>query len=108
MVPTPPRPPGGLIVPPGRGRALRTAAHQVTFKVTGEQPRRASTFEVVVPPGSDVGAHLHTRSEELMEILSTDRPTDGPTDHTAIAALRRRYDSEQLTPLRHDLPVRSR
>lgn len=43
-----------------------------------------------------------------MEILSTDGPTDGPTDHTATAALRRRYDTEQLTPLRHERPARSR
>ncbi|KPI07136.1 hypothetical protein OV450_3547 [Actinobacteria bacterium OV450] len=37
--PTAPRRAGGLIVPPGGGRTLRTAAQQVTFKVTGEQSR---------------------------------------------------------------------
>lgn len=180
---TTPRSPGGLIVPPGGGRTLRTAAQQVTFKVTGEQSRSASSFEVVVPPGFDVGAHVHTRSEELFYVLEgeldvlafeprvrtpdgwrgwqstrgdrvvratpgtvivvppgcphafanlTETPArmffqsspppdheryfeelmdilsaDGPPDHTAIAALRRRYDIEQLTPLRHDLPTRS-
>ncbi|MBX9427404.1 MULTISPECIES: cupin domain-containing protein [Streptomyces] len=181
--PAGPRPPGGLIVPPGGGRTLRTAAQQVTFKVTGEQSRSASSFEVVVPPGFDVGAHVHTRSEELFYVLEGEldvlafeprvrtpdgwrgwrstqgervvratpgtvilvppgcphafaNPTEaparmffqsspppdheryfeelmdilsagGPTDHTAIAALRRRYDIEQLTPLRHDRPARS-
>ncbi|GAA3919089.1 hypothetical protein GCM10022244_30300 [Streptomyces gulbargensis] len=42
--------------------------------------------------------------EEPMEIPST----DGPTDHTATAALRRRYGTEQVTPLRHERPARSR
>ncbi len=40
--------------------------------------------------------------EELPDILSA----DGPVDHGAIAALRRRYDIEQLTPLRRDQPAR--
>ncbi|MEV8016502.1 cupin domain-containing protein [Streptomyces sp. NPDC086554] len=59
----------GLLVPPGHGRTLITAAQQVTFKVTGEHSRVSSSFEVVVPPGFDVGAHLHTRSEELFYVL---------------------------------------
>ncbi|MBO0653889.1 cupin domain-containing protein [Streptomyces triculaminicus] len=61
--------PDGLVVPPGEGRTLATAAQQVTFKVTGEHSRAASSFEVLVPPGFDVGAHLHTRSEELFYVL---------------------------------------
>ncbi|MEV4436884.1 cupin domain-containing protein [Streptomyces sp. NPDC049585] len=61
--------PDGLVVPPGSGRTLVTPAQQVTFKVTGEHSRAASSFEVVVPPGFDVGAHLHTRSEELFYVL---------------------------------------
>ncbi|MGG8409577.1 cupin domain-containing protein [Streptomyces sp. 12297] len=180
-------PDSGLVVPPGGGRTLRTAAQQVTFKVTGAQSRTASSFEVLVPPGFDVGAHVHARSEELfyvldgeldvlafeprvrtpdgwrgwrspkgervvratpgtvilvppgcphafanptdvparmffqsspppdheryfeelLEILSA-APADGPADHEAIAALRRRYDIEQLTPLRHDRPAEGR
>ncbi|AZQ70452.1 cupin domain-containing protein [Streptomyces abikoensis] len=59
----------GLVVPPGEGRTLVTAAQRVTFKVTGEHSRAASSFEVVVPPGFDVGAHRHTRSEELFYVL---------------------------------------
>lgn len=170
--------PEGLLVPSGQGRTLRAPAHQVTFKVTGDHSRAASSFEVVVPPGFDVGAHVHAHSEELFYILEgeldvlafeprvrggddwrhwesfsgqrvvratpgtvivvppgcphafanrTDRPakmffqaspppdheryfeelialldTGGPPDEAAIAALRRRYDIEQLTPLRHD------
>jgi quercetin dioxygenase-like cupin family protein len=62
-------PPEGLIVPPGGGTTIRTAAQVVTFKVTGEHSRVSSSFEVVVPPGFDVGAHRHTHSEELFYIL---------------------------------------
>ncbi|MET7883933.1 cupin domain-containing protein [Streptomyces avermitilis] len=59
----------GLLVPPGHGRVVRTPAQHVTFKVTGAHSRMASSFEVVVPPGFDVGAHVHTRSEELFYVL---------------------------------------
>lgn len=59
----------GLLVPPGHGRTVVTPAHHVTFKVTGEHSRTASTFEVLVPPGFDVGAHVHTRTEELFYVL---------------------------------------
>ncbi|MFI7294597.1 cupin domain-containing protein [Streptomyces sp. NPDC050121] len=167
----------GLLVPPGHGRVVRTPAQRVTFKVTGTHSRVASTFEVEVPPGFDVGAHVHTRSEELFYVLEGEldvlafeprvrtadnwqrwqsssgtgvvratpgtvivvppgcphafaNPTDatarvffqsspppdheryfeelleilaagGPPDHEAIEILRKRYDIEQLTPLRH-------
>ncbi|QLJ01700.1 cupin domain-containing protein [Streptomyces sp. NEAU-sy36] len=59
----------GLLVPPGHGRVVETPAQRVTFKVTGVHSRMASTFEVEVPPGFDVGAHVHTRSEELFYVL---------------------------------------
>lgn len=167
----------GLLVPPGHGRVVHTPAQRVTFKVTGTHSRTSSTFEVEVPPGFDVGAHVHTRSEELFYVLDGEldvlafeprvrtpdnwqkwesstgnrvvratpgtvivvppgcphafaNPTDtpakvffqaspppdheryfeelleilgngGPPDHEAIEDLRRRYDIEQLTPLKH-------
>ncbi|MEU0244342.1 cupin domain-containing protein [Streptomyces sp. NPDC006235] len=59
----------GLLVPPGQGRVVAAPAQHVTFKVTGSHSRMASTFEVVVHPGFDVGAHVHTRSEELFYVL---------------------------------------
>lgn len=52
----------GLLAGSGPGS---TAAQQVTFKVTGEQSRTASSCEVAVAPGFDIGAHVHTRGEEL-------------------------------------------
>lgn len=59
----------GLIVPPGEGRKLVTRASEVTFKVTGADGSFASCFEVVVPPGFDVGAHTHDRAKEFFYIL---------------------------------------
>src|SRR5262249_19485454 len=60
----------GLIVPPGQGRKLITKAQEVTFKVTGAHGASASCFEVLVPPGFDVGAHFHQHSEEFFYILA--------------------------------------
>ncbi|WUI04122.1 cupin domain-containing protein [Spirillospora sp. NBC_00431] len=59
----------GLYVAPGTGKRLVSNAHEVVFKVTGEHSRAASSFEVTVPPGFDVGAHLHHRSEELFYVV---------------------------------------
>lgn len=58
-----------LVVPPGEGQTIATRAQEVTFKVTGGLSRTASTFEVKVPPGFDVGAHVHARSEELFYVI---------------------------------------
>ncbi|GGT33068.1 cupin domain-containing protein [Streptomyces purpureus] len=77
----------GLVVPPGGGRRLTTAAQDVTFKVTGGQSPTASTFEVSVPPGFDVGAHAHRHSEELFYVL------DGELDVLAFEPLVRTPDS---------------
>jgi oxalate decarboxylase/phosphoglucose isomerase-like protein (cupin superfamily) len=59
----------GVILPAGQGRKLTTKAQEVTFKVTGADGSAVSCFEVVVPPGFDVGAHTHTRSQELFYVL---------------------------------------
>ncbi len=59
----------GLIVPPGHGRKLITKAQEVTFKVTKAHGSAASIFEVVVPPGFDVGAHTHHHSQEFFYVL---------------------------------------
>ncbi|MDX3382041.1 cupin domain-containing protein [Streptomyces niveiscabiei] len=59
----------GLIVPPGHGRKLVTKAQDVTFKVTAADGSSSSVFEVVVPPGFDVGAHAHTASQEFFYVL---------------------------------------
>ncbi|CAM00566.1 1,3,6,8-tetrahydroxynaphthalene monooxygenase [Saccharopolyspora erythraea NRRL 2338] len=77
----------GLMLPPGSGRRLVAGAQDVTFKVTGEHSRAASSFEVVVPPGFDVGAHVHTRSEELFYVL------DGELDLLAFEPVTRSGDN---------------
>lgn len=58
-----------LIVPAGQGRVLATDKQEVTFKVTGAQGSVVSIFEVVVPPGFDVGAHSHRNSQEFFYVL---------------------------------------
>lgn len=59
----------GIVVGPGAGKTLITPAQEITFKVTGADGSSASVFEVVVPPGFDVGAHQHQHSEELFCVL---------------------------------------
>lgn len=59
----------GLIVPPGEGRKIITKAQEVTFKATKAQGSSISVFEVVVPPGFDVGAHVHADSQEFFYVL---------------------------------------
>jgi mannose-6-phosphate isomerase-like protein (cupin superfamily) len=59
----------GIVLPAGAGRRLLTRAQEVTFKATGPQGSAVSVFEVVVPPGFDVGAHVHNNSQEFFYIL---------------------------------------
>ncbi|GAA3642562.1 cupin domain-containing protein [Lentzea roselyniae] len=59
----------GSILPAGHGRTLTSAAVQVTFKITSPHTTVGSLFELVVPPGFDVGAHLHVRAEEFFYVL---------------------------------------
>ena len=79
----------GLIVPPGQGRKLTTKAQEVTFKITGAHGCLVSCFEVVVPPGFDVGAHTHDRSGEFFFIL------DGELDLLAFEPTERTGDRWQ-------------
>jgi len=59
----------GLILPPGQGRKLITKAQEVTFKATEAHGSSISVFEVVVPPGFDVGAHVHSDAQEFFYVL---------------------------------------
>ncbi|KOV58625.1 cupin domain-containing protein [Streptomyces sp. MMG1121] len=58
-----------LILPAGAGRKLITPAQEVTFKATQAMGSSVSIFEVVVPPGFDVGAHVHGHSQEFFYVL---------------------------------------
>jgi mannose-6-phosphate isomerase-like protein (cupin superfamily) len=78
-----------LIVPPGQGRKLITRAQEVTFKVTGADGAFASCFEVMVPPGFDVGAHVHSRATEFFYVL------EGELDICAFEPVERTGDGWQ-------------
>lgn len=77
----------GLIVPPGQGRKLITKAQEVTFKATKDQGSILSVFEVVVPPGFDVGAHVHQDAQEFFYVL------EGELELLAFEPERRTEDS---------------
>ncbi|MFI1019045.1 cupin domain-containing protein [Streptomyces sp. NPDC020965] len=75
-----------LIIPAGAGRKLVTPAQDVTFKATKEMGSAISVFEVIVPPGFDVGAHVHHQSQEFFYVLEGEldllcfEPTERTTD----------------------------
>ena len=57
------------MLPPGAGRLIKGGGLHATLKVPGGTAV-TSTFEVVVPPGYDVGAHVHTTGEELFYVVA--------------------------------------
>ncbi len=62
--------PKGLMLAPGDGRVIAGGGLQATLKVAGgEGAALTSTFEIVVPPGFDVGAHVHSKGEELFYVV---------------------------------------
>jgi oxalate decarboxylase/phosphoglucose isomerase-like protein (cupin superfamily) len=58
-----------MMLPPGSGRVIGGGGLNVILKVPGGDPAVASTFEIVVPPGFDVGAHVHSAAQELFYVL---------------------------------------
>ena len=58
----------GRMLAPGDGRLIVGGGLHATLKVAGGEALM-STFEVVVPPGYDVGAHVHTIGEELFYVV---------------------------------------
>ena len=57
----------GVMLGPGEGE--RIAGAGATLKVAMNRPSFASMFESTVPPGYDVGAHVHTHGEEVFFII---------------------------------------
>lgn len=57
------------ILGPTGGRRIRGGGVDATEKVTMSQGAFTSTFEVVVPPGYDVGAHIHRHGQEIFYVL---------------------------------------
>ena len=59
----------GLVIPRGQGQTVSAGGADITFKITAEQKATTSSFEIVIHPGYDVGAHVHGHQEELFYIL---------------------------------------
>jgi len=57
------------MLPPGGGRLIQGGGVDVTLKVAGGENALASTFVSRIPPGYDVGAHVHRHGEELFYVL---------------------------------------
>jgi oxalate decarboxylase/phosphoglucose isomerase-like protein (cupin superfamily) len=57
----------GLVLPPHAGQKIQGAG--MTLKVGAGQSGAWSAFEAEIPPGFDVGAHLHRGAEELFYVL---------------------------------------
>jgi oxalate decarboxylase/phosphoglucose isomerase-like protein (cupin superfamily) len=60
----------GVMYLPGEGRRILGGSHlDATVKVTTGFPAPMSTFEMVIPAGYDVGAHLHEVGEEIFFVI---------------------------------------
>jgi mannose-6-phosphate isomerase-like protein (cupin superfamily) len=75
----------GLLLPPGDGRRIQRAG--MTLKVGDGDSGVFSMFEAQVPPGFDVGAHLHHHAEEVFYVLDGEldllafQPVDADAGH---------------------------
>ncbi len=58
-----------LMLGPDDGERIQGGGLDATLKVAGGPDAVASTFTITVPPGYDVGAHVHTRAQELFFVL---------------------------------------
>ena len=55
-----------LLLGPGAGRLIVGGGLDATVKMSSDYPALMSSFEIVLPPGYDVGAHVHARGEEVL------------------------------------------
>jgi oxalate decarboxylase/phosphoglucose isomerase-like protein (cupin superfamily) len=58
-----------LMLPPGVGRRILGGALDATIKMPSSYPALTSSFEMVIPPGFDVGVHVHAHGEEVFYVL---------------------------------------
>lgn len=54
----------------GGGDRILGGGLDARIKAAMDQGAFASTFEIAVPPGYDVGAHVHTEGAEMFYVLS--------------------------------------
>lgn len=57
------------MLPPRGGFRIDGGGIHATLKASMGDGAYAATFEVVVPPGYDVGAHVHARSQEMFYVV---------------------------------------
>lgn len=72
------------MLPPGGGRLIQGGGLHATLKVAGGEDALTSTFEIRVPPGYDVGAHVHSHGEEIFYVVegTLDMLAFEPTERT--------------------------
>jgi hypothetical protein len=58
--------PDGIMLTPGGGEHIQGGGVDVSVKTVMPDGAFAATFEVVVPPGYDVGTHIHTDGRNLL------------------------------------------
>jgi len=59
----------GIMLPARGGRLIQGGGVDVTLKVAGGENALTSSFVCRIPPGDDVGAHVHRHGEELFYVL---------------------------------------
>lgn len=60
----------GVMLGPREGEKIVGGGIDATLKVPKSHPASTCSFEVRVPPGYDVGAHVHTEGEEVFYVIS--------------------------------------
>jgi len=59
-----------VMLPPEGGRLIAGGAVHARLLVAHDHPSYASTFEMTVAPGFDVGAHVHGNGEEMFYVIA--------------------------------------
>lgn len=59
-----------VMLAPDDGRLITGGAVHARLLVGHDHPAFASTFEMTIAPGFDVGAHLHTNGEEMFYVVA--------------------------------------
>jgi hypothetical protein len=104
----------GIMLPPDGGLHIDGGGIHAVLKASMTDAAYAATFVVTVPPGYDVGAHVHARSQEMFFVIEgrlnvlgfepKDRSVpdwhdwEAPSGRTSSAAARARSCSSRRTP----------
>lgn len=61
---------GPVVLAPGGGELITGGEVHARILITHDHPAYASTFEMTVAPGFDVGAHVHGNGEEMFYVMT--------------------------------------